>query len=210
MKLKLCKVSLMQKIVLFITIFIMALVWPICFFRRAAEERSGDVNHAFTSVIDEDGVIVQEFKPRESYLKAIDFAVTFDESAERSGSIVFELYNGKGKLLSSQTIDYKEVPDYMYYSVPIERWVWKNQLYYYKLSTVDMIDNLPRGIYTTQEADHVATNVEMKSGETLIEGQSLTRYIWKIPFNYRNVLCIWGGIGAVGFSFYEFLKKEKN
>ncbi len=197
------RMNILQKGILLVMAGCMLAVWPFCLVRRDAEQRSGDLNHAVTEELGKGSVMEQSFRAEESVLDGLDFVLTFDENKPRSGRLLFQLSNEDGKILLEQEIPYSQIPNYGYFTVPVNKWLHKNAVYRYSLKNVDIEDNLPKGVYTVTEEMHAAPNCGLSLNSAGLEGEALTRFHWKEPLNYKNVLSFWAFFGVVGFTLFE-------
>ena len=75
-----------------------------------------------------------------------------------------------------QEIPYSQIPNYGYFTVPVNKWLHKNAVYRYSLKNVDIEDNLPKGVYTVTEEMHAAPNCGLSLNSAGLEGEALTRF----------------------------------
>lgn len=197
------KINVLQKIILLVMAGLMLFVWPFCGVRREEEQRSGDASHELTEEMKPGSRLTQTFRAAESVLKGLDFALAFQESLPREGSLFFRLSDEKGHLVHEERISYEQLENYTYFTVKVDKRLRKNAVYQYELLNEDIQSNLPRAIYTVEQQMHAAPNCGLTLDEVQVAGEALTRYHWMAPLNYKNVLSIWAFLGIAGFTLFE-------
>lgn len=197
------KIRVVQKIILLVMTALMLFVWPLCGVRRETEQRSGDSAHELTEEIKPGSSLTQTFRASESVLKGLDFALTFQESLPREGSLLFRLSDEKGRLVHQEKIPYEQLGNYTYFTVKVNKRIRKNALYQYELLNEDIESNLPRAVYTVEQQMHAAPNCGFFLDGVQADGEALTRYHWMAPLNYKNVFSIWAFLGITGFTLFE-------
>lgn len=201
--------NFLQKIIIFVMLFAMISIWPLCLVRRETENRSGDQYHLISEEMTPGTVVTQSFRARERYLETVDFVLTFDEDAERKGSLLFELLSEDGEVLQSVPLNYEIISNGAYFRICTERKVKKNGVYQYRLTNVDITENLPRVMYTGEEAMYAVNNCGFTWNQQKIDGEALSRYHWKAPLDPCMILACWGILGIVGFTFFEIMGNIK-
>ena len=178
--------------------------WPLGVFRDSIEHRTGNSGHALTAPLKQGERVVQSFKAVRTRLTSIDFVIDFEEDL-RSGSVLFEVLDPDNDVIFETVIPYSQIPGYSYCRVDVNLKLKKYRTYSYRITNIDIADNLPVIVYETDEKEDALPNNGMDFGGTAIEGNSLTRYIWDVPIRFYHILAIYACIGTVGFTVIEFL-----
>lgn len=192
-----------QKIVIAGLTVIVATMWPLCIIRDDYSSRSGDGGHAFTEEMQQGMVFTQNFYAEKSYLEAVDYALEFDHTMPLEGKFLFELLDEKGKVLFSTEHPFNLTPDYSYCSIEVGKRLKRGGLYQYRLTNVDVVQNLPKVIYTEEESMHAAINCGMTFGGSSVAGEALSRYHWKVPFDWKKTVSYGSFLGMFAFVIYE-------
>ncbi|MCH5344204.1 MAG: hypothetical protein J1E64_09205 [Acetatifactor sp.] len=178
-------------------------VWPLCLVRRTREERSGDTGHLLSDGIRQGECISQTFQATESYMESLGFVLTFEEEQMREGNIRFELWSAGGKLLCQQEIGYMWLPNYKYFDMHVDQRLKKNAIYEFRIVNVDVVENLPKVVYTNDTTVDAAPSVEMVLNRERVEGCALGKYTWKEPLDWQSILELWAFLGMAGFILME-------
>lgn len=183
-------------------------------FKEVSTVSTGNEEHQITGPIGIGENIVQHFRAADDNLIELKFAVDFDERYPKEGKLLFELMDAKGNVLSVEEMDYAQMPDYKYIGAIINLPLDKGKMYAYRLTNVNITENLPCGIYTTDsEMCSLKKGKVEFAGETF-EGELITQITSNKPLEADETMMICGCIGMVGFLLYEVLvclekRKEK-
>ncbi|MCM1112981.1 MAG: hypothetical protein NC399_06970 [Muribaculum sp.] len=182
-------------------------VWPIHPFREVGSVRSGDGGHLQTEPLAAGESLTQHFRAADNNIIQIEFVLTCDDAAPRTGELLFELLDRDGNALHTERMDYAQISDYGYGGPLINRRVKKGGRYAYRITNVSVTENLPCGVYTT---DKTMTGLKKGTLETpgeTIEGELLTRITANKALTAENTLGIWGCMGMVAFGVLEALER---
>lgn len=177
--------------------------------RRESWSRSGDFAYALSQPITPDREVRQYFTATESYMYALCFAVDYNENATREGNLIFSMYNQKGKLILQETIPYQNMRKSTYYRVVANKWLKKGAEYYYTVTVDFEGENNPCLVYSADPAMYVPENISLDDDYSQVEGQGLNWYIWGMPLDYKNLICIWAWIAIVGLVLLELIDKKQ-
>lgn len=192
-----------QKMVIAGMIVLIAIMWPLCIVREDWSSRSGDSGHALTEELQPGMAFTQKFYAEKSYLTAIDYALEFDHTLPLEGKFLFELLDETGHVLFSTEHPFNLTPDYSYCSIEIGKWLKKGRVYEYRLTNVDVVQNLPKVIYTEDEAMHAEINCGMTFGGDAVVGEALSRYHWKVPLDWKKIVSYGSFMAIFAFVIYE-------
>lgn len=207
------KSSIWQKLVLLLMVAGMLLVWPVCIVRT---EYTRTVEHEIYETTDKmatGAVLTQNFYAEESVLWAIDLVIDYDETLPTEGIFRIEIVDENGELQYEGLFPYYLVEDYTFYRILTELHLKKGDTYQYRLTNLDIAENLPRIAYTCKEQEDGRAYQTLMLDNTVIEGESFARYVWKAPYSPLNVLAVWSCLGLGGFFLWELLeqcKKKRN
>ena len=191
--------------VIVITVAAMLWVWPVHPFREVDSVRSGDEGHALTVPVGIGESITQYFMAGDNNIIQIEFVVSCDDGLSQAGEMLFELLDRNGSAIYTETLDYAEVPDYGYGGPAVNMRVKKGRQYAYRLTNLSIEENMPCGVYTTDETMRCLKKASLEFGGQRMEGELLTRITTNRPLTAENTLAIWGCIGMAGFGLYEVL-----
>lgn len=184
-------------------------VWPVHPFKEVGTERSGDDGHVISKPIEVNESIAQSFKATDNNLIQLEFVIDYDERYPKEGQLRFELLDSKGEAVFVETLDYGQMPDYKYNGPIINVRLKKGRQYTYRLTNLNVTENMPCGVYTTHSASYSLKKGTLEiAGETL-EGELLTRITANKPLTTGNTLAIWGCVAMVGFGVYELLERRE-
>lgn len=81
--------------------------------------------------------------------------------------------------------------------------------YVYSIEVENDSDAVFQTIYTLNSEDATPGNLELLfEGESVI-GQSLTRFVYGFPLNYKNVICLWGFIWMISLILLELVNGNR-
>ena len=207
------KSTKLQKLIILIMIAAMIVIWPLCLFRKEVANRSGDSGHALTEEMQVGMTVIQRFRAEEMFLKSVEYVLDFDATLPLEGEFLFELLDEEGKVLHSQTKPFNLTPDYAYCDIQINKYVLKNKIYQFRLTNLNIKENVPRLVCSIEEDMHAENNCGMKWNGQDFDGEALTMYTWTAPLDFQKVLVLYGMIGITGCVLYEFagiLSERKN
>ncbi len=190
-------------ILVFMTI-LCACVFPFCLIR---EETNIDPTLGLMYACTPEGgrELTQTFTARGGYLSEMAFDIAFPDGEAWEGNLIFRIReeDGKGRLLVEEIIPAVSVNDWAYTYVQVGRRLKKGALYSYTLSVEEGTQGEFHAIYTEAEADAVPGNRELYFEGMLIEGQAVTRYVYMLPLDFKNVLFLWSFIWMIGLMLME-------
>lgn len=180
-------------------------VWILQPFKEVSSVNTGNEGHQITAPIGINESIVQHFKAVDNNLIELKFAVDFDERYPKEGELLFELIDANGNVLSVEKMDYAQVPDYKYIGAIINLPLDKGEMYAYRITNVDITENLPCAIYTTDPEMCRLKKGEVEFAGGSFAGELLTQITSNKPLETDETMMICGCIGMVGFLLYEVL-----
>lgn len=198
--------KIIKRLYILLIVACMLWVWPIHPFKEVGSVRSGDEGHAFTEPLAVGEALTQSFRATDNNLIQLEFVMDYDAAKSRQGTLYFELLDAKGKVLFAQHLDYGQMPAYKYSGPVINVRLKKGKQYSYRITNLDITENMPRGVYTTQSAAYGLKKGVLYVGGQEVDGELLTRITANKPLPIYDTLAIWGAIGLVGFGGYEVLK----
>lgn len=178
-------------------------MWPLCLIRDEEENRSGDSGHYFTEELQTGMSFTQNFRAEESFLGAIDYALSFDATLPLEGKFLFELADSDGKVLYSQEYPFNLTPDYSYCRIEVNQRLKKGEVYQYRLTNLDVAQNFPQVVYTQDAEMHAENNCGMTFNGEAFAGEALSQYTWEVPMDWWKILGYSGFMGIFVFTIYE-------
>lgn len=198
---------ILKKLLVLFVVACMLWVGPVHPFREVESDHTGNESHEITRPLEVNESITQYFRATDNNLIQLEFALDFDERYPKEGQLYFELLDSEGKAVYTETLDYGQMPDYTYNGPVINVRLRKGKEYAYRLTNLNVTENMPCGIYTSDpEMCSLKKGRIEFSGETM-EGELLTRITSNKPLAVNNRLAIMGCIGMVGFVVYEVLSR---
>ena len=180
-------------------------VWPVHPFREVVDVRSGDEGHEVMEPLEVNESITQYFKAPDNNLIQLEFVIDFDERYPKEGQLHFELLDADGNAVFAETLDYGQIPDYRYNGPVINVRLKKGKQYAYRLTNLNITENMPCGVYTVKESGYCLKKGTLEVAGSNVSGELLTRVTTNKPLDAGNTLAVWGCIGMVGFLSYEVL-----
>ncbi len=194
-------------IVLILTILCMLCVWPFCLVRRDIEYTSGDTQaYAYTKPLFPGDTAVQYFQPQETFLKELCFVPVLGEQQSDDTTVTFRFYDSSQKMLAEKAYTMSRLQEDTFCIVPFHKWMKKDAEYCY---TVSVNGTKQDGItlpYTPDETNFAPGNTRFMVNDSVIPGQNYTKYVYKEPLNYKNVICMWAFILMIGFSVIYLIR----
>ena len=199
--------KILKKLLVLLVIACMLWVGPVHPFRRVDYAHTGNEEHEITRPLEVNESITQYFRATDNNLIQLEFAVDFDERYPKEGQLYFELLDFGGNVIYEEVLDYGQMPDYKYNGPIINVRLQKGREYAYRLTNLNVTENMPCGVYTTD-----STMCSLRKGRIVFDGKTmdgelLTKITSNKPLAANNVLAIWGCIGMVGFLVYEVLAR---
>lgn len=201
--------SILKWLTMILTLLVMLCVWPIHPFREITSVRSGDEGHEITAPIVVGESLTQYFKATDNNITSLEYVLTCDENLPMSGMLLFQILDEKENVLFEQTLDYRQVPDYSYSGVAVNLPVKKGRMYAYRITNLDVTENMPCGVYTKLASMACLSKGQLMLGEETLQGEWLTRITSNSPLSMENTLAIWGCLGMVGFAVCELIDRIK-
>lgn len=198
-----------QGIILFVMIVCMLAVYPGKIVKRDITMRSGDLYYELTPELQPGMSSDQYFVAKQSYVKDIDFAVDTQNAKVKEGTLRFELFDAEENLLYNEEVPYSDVINRTYYSINVEMKLKRNQIYHYRITNIDVTENIPSVVYSTEESMYSEPNCGLYYEGVQQAGEALTRYVWRGALKWNHLLGIWGFIAAVGFFLCEIVASRK-
>ena len=202
--------SLLQKGLLLLLVLGMLCVWPLCLIWQEEYTSPGEEDYVLSEELAQGMSFTQSFRAESDYLISLEFAMDFDAERPRDGMFGFEFLDEAGNVIYDGMIPYNQLADYTFFPIEVERKVRKGEVYQYRITNWDVVENLPRVIYTEQEALHNPNNCGFFMDDAQISGEGLSRYLWKKPHEPMTVLNIWACMGVVVFIFYEVVGRKQD
>lgn len=199
--------KIVKRLLVLLIVACMLWIWPIHPFKEVGSVRSGDEGHAFTEPLAVGESITQSFKAADNNLIQLEFVVDYDANQPRQGTLYFELLDKQENVLFAQALDYAQLPAYKYSGPVINVRLKKGKQYTYRLTNLDITENMPRGVYTTRSAGYGLKKGILKASGAELSGELLTRITANKPLPMYDTLAIWGAIGMIGFGVYEVLSR---
>lgn len=202
------KLHVKEIIVIVCCILLSACIFPICLVRRS-ENVDPALHGVEYGLTDEGNSISQTFIAQTSYLEAIVFDIAFGGGKHMDGELRFSVMEDRtGKIVAEQMIPISDVNDGAFSEVPVGIRLKKGWQYTYKIETAEESDVKLQVYYTTMAEHATPGNVTLYLEENPVEGQSVTRYVYSFPLNYKNVICIWMFIWIMGLLVLECMSKK--
>jgi hypothetical protein len=206
--LRLVKHNLRESIIVIAMIVCIVPFTPLGSFRDDVTQRSKDVGHAFTDELEPGMSVTQYFVAKYSDLESIEFVVYYDGDV-KDGNLLFELLDSDDNLLFVKEISYCYVENYTYDGVETDLKLKRFHTYKYRITNMDIVENVPKVVYETDRRKDAAPNRSMEFDGKVTEGNLLTRYVWNAPIAWYHVLSVAACIGVVGFTLMKLTKTEK-
>lgn len=198
--------------ILCIMVLLMLCVWPFCLVRKTAEVASNLTAPEYGNTeqyIRHDVPYVQSFTAQTARLDYLEFKLYHEQDfSGLPGVLHFCLTDDADKLICEKDIAFSEFTRYFWHA-DVNKFLQKGKVYRYSVSVDEEYDNLFKAIYTVKTEDDAPGSVELRMGAEPIVGQGLARYGYGYPLNYKNVLCLWAGIAALGLGLYMALRDPK-
>jgi hypothetical protein len=176
--------------------------------RKEGDTHSGNDDHQFTTELAY-STLRQYFVAQESYLFKLSITLDFTESSQDT-SFLFYLYDENDAVLTEKTLQISALNSHTYYDIAIDKWLHKGHTYSYQLVFQDTSAPV-WGIFTNSVENNNPNNLYLIWNEdTQIAGQALSRYIWGLPLNWKNVLCWWGFILTISSAIGAYLMRRQN
>ena len=183
-------------------------VWPFSLVRKAEILYPNlEGSYAATETIAEGTGLAQKFIAQTSYLESMAIDLQFAETRE-NGGIIFQIQDQAGKVIFEKELFFADINNGSFTDITIEKWVKKGDTYSYHILVEEEYEGILWGICTTLPEDASPGNVELSCNGALVDGQLVTKYVYRFPLNIKNVLCLWGFIGALGFAVLRLLGGE--
>lgn len=193
----------LQKIILAVCLLCLLPFWPLGLVREDVEQRSKDASHQIADPLAPGDSLTQSFRASHGTLKALDFVLECDDGQPKNGTLLFQLTDAGNHVLYSEELPYSQIGGYRYHRVDLNLSLKWQRLYTYRITNLDITENMPRPVYTSDPSMHAAPNRRMTLKGEEIQGAALTRYTWNAPLRLHYVLAIAGFIGTVGFTLTE-------
>lgn len=171
--------------------------------REDTEQRSGDASHILTEALAPGASFSQSFRASYQTLKALDFVVDYDDGSPQNGTLLFELLDAEDHVLHRQEIPYSQIGGYVYHRIELDMRLKRHRLYTYRITNLDITENMPRAVCTTDPSMHALPNRLLTFDGTEMEAKALTRYLWDTPLRLHYVLAFSAFIGLAGFTLVE-------
>lgn len=191
--------------VILLTVAAMLISWPICPIRQVQEKWSGYTGYTVSEPLAAGEQAVQRFRASDNNMISLEFVVDYDDAAERSGHLLFELLDADEEVLYSEMLDYGTLPSYTYTGAEVGQELKWGKMYSYRLTNIDITVNQPCIVYTVDAGSKFLWSDKLTVGGMEIDGEALTRITANSPLPWADRLSIWGCIGVVGFSISELL-----
>lgn len=185
------------------TIALCACVFPINLIRRDTNvdpDLSGNYG-----VTERGQSMTQVFQAQTAYLSAIAFDIAFPDGKPEEGNLIFTLRQKEGEVLMEQSIALANVNDGGFSSVSVEKWISRGDIYAYSIDVESGSTIKFQAIYTINDAEATSGNLELMFNGESVPKQSVTRYVYGFPLNYKNVICLWAFIWAVSLILLELV-----
>lgn len=166
---------------------------------------SGDVDYGETACLQKGQSVTQYFKAFDNNLIMLEFALSFDEYIPREGNFLFEFVDPDEEVLYSEVYDYAEFPHYTYTGPIMNLPLKKGSRYGYRITNLNIEDNLPRAIYIAEEKEVTLPRARYVLEGVETEGELITRITSNMPVSAENTLALCGCIGLMGFLLYGVL-----
>ncbi len=198
--------------ILAVAILGMLCVWPLSLVRKTVDVSANMTAPEYgntTQYLCHDVPYVQSFTAQTAKLEYIEFKLYSEKEFQSlPGALHFQLWDEKDKVLVERELAFSDFHGYFWY-VDVNQWLQKDKIYKYVISVDEEYDNLFQVIYTVKMEDDAPGSVSLFMGEEQIAGQGLARYGYGYPLNYKNVICLWTGILALGMALYVALSDGK-
>lgn len=198
---------------LLVLVIVACMLWvgPVHPIREVGYDHTGNDGHEITRPLEVNESITQYFRATDNNIIQLEFAVDFDERYVKEGQLKLELMDSLGNIVFAETLDYGAMPDYKYSGPLINIRLKKGREYSYRLTNLNITENKPCIVYTSDEEACSLKKGRMEFDGTVIEGEILTKITSNKPLTTENRLALCGCIGLIGFSIYELLNRiEKN
>lgn len=193
-------------IILVLTVGAMACIWPACLVRRTTElaSKTGISYLGTEETVQKGCELEQIFVAQEKVLHSMSVAVGYDEPLPEDGSLHFALKEVKsGKVLTEADIPFKEVGNFGYCDIEVEKNLRKGKEYCYTLTVTDEYAGLIKGVYTSEPGQEPAGHIRFSINGNVVTGQAVARYYYGFPLNAKNVACIWAFILVIGLTLLQ-------
>lgn len=195
--------SWLQLGILLVLAAAISVMWPLCLVRDEVDNRTGDMGHCMTEEMQVGMNFTQTFRAKKNLLGSIDYVFTFDPTLPLEGKFLVEILDEEGRDVYSREYPFNLTPDYSFCSLEVNQRLKKGAVYQLRVTNLDVTQNLPRVVYTEDPGMFADNNGEMTFNGEEIAGQALTRYTWKIPMDWRKILCYSGFMGLFAFVAFE-------
>lgn len=176
-------------------------------FREVEYAYTGNEGHEITRPLEVNESITQYFRATDNNLIQLEFAVDFDERYPKEGQLYFELLDAEGNAVYAEVLDYGQMPDYKYNGPIVNVRLKKGKEYVYRLTNLNVTENMPCAIYTTDEEMCSLKKGKIEFAGEVMEGELITKITANVPLDANHTLAICGCIGMVGFAVYEVLSR---
>lgn len=200
----------MKKIkALLVLVSVACMLWvgPVHPIREVGADHTGNDGHEITRPLEVNESITQYFRATDNNLIQLEFAVDFDERYPKEGQLRFELLDSEENVLFVGDLDYGAMPDYKYNGPIINVRLKKGREYSYRLTNVDITDNKPCIVYTSDSESCSLKKGRLEFDGMITEGEILTKITSNKPLAVENRLAMCGCIGMIGFGVYEMLNR---
>lgn len=199
--------------ILAIMILLMLCVWPFCLVRKTAEVASCLTAPEYGNTeqyICHDVPYVQSFTAQTAKLEYIEFKLYSEQDFQSlPGELHFQLTDEADRLIMEKDIAFSEFTRYFWH-VDVNEWLQKGKVYKFVVSVDEEYNNLFKGIYTVKAEEDAPGSISLRMGAEPVVGQGLARYGYGYPLNYKNVICLWACIAALGFGLYVTLRDSRD
>ncbi len=182
-------------------------VGPVHPFREVGYDHTGNDGHEITRPLEIGESITQYFRATDNNLIQLEFVVDYDERYVKTGQLKFELLDSGQNVVFAEDLDYGAMPDYKYNGPVINVRLKKGQEYSYRLTNVNITENKPGIVYTSDSESCSLKKGRVEFDGTVTEGEILTKITSNKPLTVENRLALCGCIGMIGFGAYELLNR---
>lgn len=150
----------------------------------------------------------QTFIAQTSYLSEIAFDIKFLDEKPEEGSLsltLSKIEDDSEKIIIEKNILLEDINDSAFTHVPVRKFIQKESLYAVKIAGSKEKGTDFAAIYTIDEKDAALGSQILHLDGKEAEGKAVCAYVYGVPLNWRNVLCLWMFIGIVMLTLIEVL-----
>lgn len=196
-------------LILLFTVALCACVFPMNLIRKN-ENMDSSMNGQYEMTVP-GKELIQVFQAQTAYLSEIGFDIYFPGEVPEDGNLIFT-FRSEGestKVIYETSVALTDVSNGAFTYVPVNKWISRGKYYSYTITPEDGTDVLFQAICTYDPADAAPGSHELFFQGDSVNGQVVTRYVYGVPLNYKNVICIWAFIWTICLILLELVNGKE-